>query len=568
MGALPGIVAVVSFVVYAVYYNDAKITASTLFTALVAFEQLRFPLLFYPVSLAQLVQARVSASRVEAFLSLKEVSTFSTATDGNAAYSLGDESLKNGEIQASNVTIYWGDPNVPIKSTDDDDNGSMLDGSNHSKSSRKSKKSVDKEGDNDAEATGELRYPKAILTGVNLKIVPGELCAIVGRVGSGKSTLVSAILNETVIGDGHIGINGSVAYASQSAWILNATLRDNITFGKPFERAKYDKVLSACQLSHDLSLLDFGDLTEIGENGINLSGGQRQRVSIARAAYSDADIIVLDDPLSALDPEVGKKLFDDCIVKLMRGKTRILVTNQLQCLRFCDSVIAVGDGKILEQGSFHEISNNDGEVQRLLNDLRTSSGPSSESVESSGRSRSNSETSTGRKRGDSIAENSVNVDAEKENTGLVQDEERNVGAVAWQVYKKYMSAGGGYLRFSLVYFMFVLCTANGLVSNTWISLWTSDASYERNPRSFYLGFYALFSVTLGIFTFFRSYFLANFGVRASNQMHEKLLKSIMSAPMSFFDTTPTGRILSRFSKDLYAIDIELSDYLDFFLFCR
>jgi len=571
MGALPGIVAVVSFATYAVYFKGAVIRASTLFTALVAFEQLRFPLLFYPMALAQLAQAQVSALRVEAFLRLKEVSSFSTNSDGNACYTLDDDSLRTGEVKATDVTIYWGDPKVPIRGTDSDDNLSCLDGSSHSRSSRKSKnsskKSGDKEDDDDAEATEELRYPKAILKSVDLNIVPGELCAIVGRVGSGKSTLVSAILNETVIGNGHIGLNGSVAYAAQSAWILNATLRDNITFGQPFDQAKYDNILSACQLSHDLALLDFGDLTEIGENGINLSGGQRQRVSIARAAYSDADIIVLDDPLSALDPEVGKKLFDDCIVKLMRGKTRILVTNQLQCLRFCDSVIAVGDGKILEQGSFDEISKNDGEIQRLLNDLRASSGPSSKAEDTFGRSRSNSEASTERKRGDSIVETPVNVDAEKENIGLVQDEERNVGAVAWYVYKKYISSGGGYLRFSLVYFMFVLCTVNGLVSNTWISLWTSDANYEKNSRAFYLGFYAFFSVTLGIFTFFRSYFLAKFGVRASNEMHQNLLKSIISAPMSFFDTTPTGRILSRFSKDLYAIDLELSDYLDFFLFC-
>ena len=563
MGALPGIVAVVSFIFYAVAYKGAVINASTLFTALVAFDQLRFPLLFYPMALAQLAQAKVSAQRVEAFLRLKEVST-SSGSDGKASYTLDDGDLRKGEIKAKDVTIYWGDPKVPIKNADNDD-GNSLDGSVHSRSSKSSKK-----GKNvkdylvvDAEATEVLRYPKAILSDINLNIVPGELCAIVGRVGSGKSTLVSAILNETVIGSGHIGLNGRVAYASQSAWILNATLRDNITFGEPFDQDKYDMIIKTCQLSHDLALLDHGDMTEIGENGINLSGGQRQRVSIARAAYSNADIIVLDDPLSALDPEVGKKLFDECIVKFMKGKTRILVTNQLQCLRFCDSVIAVGQGCIVEQGSYDELSNSDGEVQRLLVDLRASKGPA---TESSGRPRSESDVSVG-KHGEIISDEPAPVDEKKENTGLVTEEERNVGAVTWYVYKKYIVSGGGYVKFAFVYLMFVLCTAIGLLNNAWISVWTSDALYERNSRVFYLSIYAASSVALGFFTFFRSYFLAKFGVRASDNLHQNLLKSILSAPMSFFDTTPTGRILSRFSKDLYAIDLELSDYLDFFLFC-
>lgn len=572
MGALPGIVAVVSFVVYALVYKDATINASTLFAALVAFDQLRFPLLFYPMSLAQLAQARVSALRVESFLRLNEVCTQTSSPDGkvSASYNRDDVSLKVGEIKVLDACIFWGDPNVPIQDNGERDDASSIGGSStHSKRSddKKSGKSTKaNKHQDDVEETQELKYPKAILSNVSMNVVPGELCAIVGRVGCGKSTLVSAILNETIIGSGHIGLNGSIAYAAQSPWILNATLRDNITFGKSFDQEKYDKIITACQLNHDLALLDHGDMTEIGENGINLSGGQRQRVSIARAAYADADIIILDDPLSALDPEVGKNLFDECILKLMRGKTRILVTNQLQCLRFCDSVIAVGKGKIIEQGSFDALSKNDGEVRRLLADLKTSQAPS---VDSEGHNHLHLDTdaSVDRKRAESVSEETSKSEKRKGSAGLVTEEERNVGAVSWQVYKKYILSGGGYLRFSFVYFMFMLCTANNVVNTAWVSLWTSDAKYERRSRSFYLGFYALTAITLGIFTFFRSYFLAKFGVHASDDLHKNLLKSVLCAPMSFYDTTPTGRILSRFSKDLYAIDLELSDYLDFFLFC-
>jgi ABC-type multidrug transport system fused ATPase/permease subunit len=506
-------------------------------------------------------------------LRLKEVCTQSSSPDGQvaASYNRNDASLKVGEIHVNEACIFWGDPDVPIQQDGDsrDDASSVGGSSTHSQSSKKSSKnSKMKKDEGDIEgATQELKYPKAIISNVSMNIVPGELCAIVGRVGCGKSTLVSAILNETVIGSGHIGINGSIAYAAQSPWILNATLRDNITFGKPFNQERYDEIITACQLNHDLALLDHGDMTEIGENGINLSGGQRQRVSIARAAYADADIIIMDDPLSALDPEVGKNLFEQCVLKVMRGKTRVLVTNQLQCLRFCDSVIAIGKGKIIEQGPFDVLSKHDGEVKRLLADLKSSQAPPSD-AEGQEHPHSDSNISMERKRGESISDDTNTKAVEgKGSAGLVTEEERNVGAVSWQVYKKYIQSGGGYFRFAFVYFMFILCTANNVINTAWVSLWTSDAKYERNSRSFYLGLYALTSITLGIFTFFRSYFLAKFGVCASEELHKNLLKSVLSAPMSFFDTTPTGRILSRFSKDLYAIDLELSDHLDFFLFC-
>ena len=232
--------------------------------------------------------------------------------------------------------------------------------------------------------------------------------------------------------------------------------------------------------------------------------------------------------------------------------------------------------ELIEQGTFDEISKkNNGEVQRLLDELRANkkkeftSGASEDT--SPGRVRSDSNASSIRKiRKESICEEDISkdTDTKKDNTGLVTEEERNVGAVAWHAYKKYIECGGGFIRFIFVYFMFVICTANGLANYVWISLWTSDSNYENHSRAFYLGLYAALSISLGIFTFFRSYFLASFGVRASGALHKNLLGSVLNAPMSFFDTTPTGRILSRFSKDIYSIDLEMSDVLDFFLFCR
>jgi ABC-type multidrug transport system fused ATPase/permease subunit len=306
MGALPAIVAVVSFVVYAKGTGGAP-EASTLFSALVAFEQLRFPLLFYPMALALLAQAKVSSGRVASFLGLREVNVDdgrysrddvapqnddamvetnqvdSEKINGGEKTSRinNDKETSQGEIVMENVQIHWSDPTIPLPDGTADDK---------SVATSISETSVSEEVE-----TPTTRYPRPVLSNVSLRISPGELCAVVGRVGSGKSSLCSAILNETVLGEGHISIKGSVAYAAQSPWILNSTLRENILFGLPMDKGRYETVLAACQLTHDLSLLDNGDLTEIGERGINLSGGQKARVSVARVAYSYADTVIFGE---------------------------------------------------------------------------------------------------------------------------------------------------------------------------------------------------------------------------------------------------------------------------------
>ena len=272
MTALPSIVAVCSFAVYTFAYEGASNNASILFAALAAFDQLRFPLLFYPMAFAQLAQAGTSAARVEHYLNMKEVGKGEYVGSGH--YTREASSKANaGEIIVKNATIYWSNPTIPLVDNFSDDDTSVASSHDNKLERDKSSKSVSTIVELEEGTT--KRYPKAILNNVSVHVRPGELCAVVGRVAVGKSTLLQAVCNEAILSEGEITLKGSVAYVAQTAWILNASLRDNILFGKPYDEEKYERVIKACQLTYDIDLLANGDQTEIGERGISMSGGQK-----------------------------------------------------------------------------------------------------------------------------------------------------------------------------------------------------------------------------------------------------------------------------------------------------
>jgi ATP-binding cassette, subfamily C (CFTR/MRP), member 1 len=192
------------------------------------------------------------------------------------------------------------------------------------------------------------------LRNINMKVKKGNLTAVVGSVGCGKTSLISALLGEMEKLNGQVNVDGRVAYVPQQAWIQNATLKDNILFGKAFDKQYYEKVIEACALTQDLEMLPGGDQTEIGEKGINLSGGQKQRVALARAVYNGADIYLLDDPLSAVDSHVGKHIFDNVFGEngILKGKTRLLVTHAIVYLPKVDEIYVMVNGEITESGSY------------------------------------------------------------------------------------------------------------------------------------------------------------------------------------------------------------------------
>lgn len=481
MSALPIIAAATTFFVY-VYATDRSVSASILFSSLLAFDMLRMPLMFYPMALAQYAQCKVSLKRVAVFLGHSEVN--------QRGYTrIIDDA---GEIAIENATLYWSDPSKPLPRSALN-RVSKLDSIDETSSrgrsiSRTSSKSSIAQENTDSEEE-DMMFPRPILEGVNIRVKPGELCAIVGPVGSGKSTICASILNEAVLSEGsHVTLKGRVAYVAQTAWILNKTVRDNILFGLPYEEDRYNRVLETCCLTHDLKILEEGDMTEIGERGINLSGGellcfpmmvlyqfysiyyccigQKQRISVARAAYSNADVFIFDDPLSALDPEVAEKVFDECILGLLKGKTRLLVTNQLQCLTRCDSVVALGKGRrVLEQGTYDElISDKEGEVFRLLKGITPTR--KSQKAEKQGTTKK--------------TQNDEAPGAEHKK--LMTKEERATGTVKLNVYMKYIQAGGGYLLFSVVFFCFVLSTGANVATSVWVSIWTADSNYENHSE--------------------------------------------------------------------------------------
>jgi ATP-binding cassette subfamily C (CFTR/MRP) protein 4 len=278
------------------------------------------------------------------------------------------------------------------------------------------------------------------LNDVNLDVKPGSLVAVIGEVGAGKSSLIQAILGELPIESGNIDVKGDISYASQEPWLFSGTIRQNILFGQPMDKARYKKVIKKCALERDFQLFANGDKTIVGERGMSLSGGQKARISLARAVYRNASVYLLDDPLSAVDAHVGKHLFDQCIKDFLRGNVVILVTHQLQFLQHADRIVILEDGKIQAVDTYDNLIDSGLDFAKLLAVPTKEDNEHKDEFEQL--SRQNSERSERRDSVSSVASSLVN---EIEGKGPEQNEEKRViGKIGFGVYKQYFNAGGGF----------------------------------------------------------------------------------------------------------------------------
>ncbi|XP_035772304.1 multidrug resistance-associated protein 5 [Neolamprologus brichardi] len=412
---------------------------------------------------------------------------------------------------------------------------------------------------------------QSTLHNINLSIQQGKLLGVCGSVGSGKTSLVSAILGQMTVLEGSVAVKGRLAYVAQQAWILNATLRDNILFGLEYQEDRYQSVISACCLRTDLALLPSADLTEIGERGANLSGGQRQRISLARALYSDRDVYILDDPLSALDTHVASHIFHNAIRKQLRHKTVIFVTHQLQYLVDCDDVILMREGSIVEQGNHDNLMKLSGDYAAMFNLFLLGDKPH---IEAPSRKNGSSQRKPADTKPGSL----------KKNIPVVKDngEEQQYGAVVWPVFQVYMSACGGSASCLLIVALFVLNVGSSAFCHWWLSYWinqgsgnttvtlgnSSAVSISMRDNPMMQQYAAIYASSMGVMLLFkliRGVAFVKGTLRASSKLHDELFHKILRCPMKLFDTTPTGRLLNRFSKDMDEVDTRLPFQAEMFI---
>ncbi|KAF2879992.1 hypothetical protein ILUMI_26180, partial [Ignelater luminosus] len=401
-----------------------------------------------------------------------------------------------------------------------------------------------------------------ILKNITTEFEKGSLTAVVGSVGSGKSSLIAAILGEMDKTFGIVNTVGSVAYVAQQAWIQNATIKDNITFGRDFEKSKYKKIVEACALKPDFDMLSAGDQTEIGEKGINVSGGQKQRISLARAVYTDADIYLLDDPLSAVDSHVGKHIFEKVIGPqgILKHTTRIFVTHSVTYLPMVDKIIVLKDGEISEAGTYQQLMDKKGAFSEFLQQYLNEANEKEDEESNNQLARKNSdvsETGTDKANGSLPRKKSIAGDENKENEPeekLIEAEKTETGSVKWKVYKYYFETIGIAVGLAVI-LLYIVAQAFNIGSNIWLSTWTTDKNVTSEKRDLYLGVYGALGLAQVLFSFFGVLALFYGGLNGALLLHNLLLKNILKAPLNtFFDVTPIGRILNRFSQDIDTID--------------
>ncbi|KAK1604894.1 hypothetical protein QYE76_028567 [Lolium multiflorum] len=392
---------------------------------------------------------------------------------------------------------------------------------------------------------------KATLKNINLVVKGGEKVAICGEVGSGKSTLLAAVLGEVPKTEGTIQVCGKIAYISQNAWIQTGTVQDNILFGSPMDRERYRDTLMRCSLVKDLEMLPYGDCTQIGERGVNLSGGQKQRVQLARALYQNADIYLLDDPFSAVDAHTATSLFNEYVMSALSDKTVILVTHQVDFLPVFDSILLMSDGEVIRSAPYQDLLEDCEEFKELVNAHKDTIGVSD--LNNNIPPQRTKEISV--KEADGIHGGRY-IESLKPSPvdQLIKKEERETGDAGAKPYMLYLRQNKGFLYASFCVISHIIFIAGQISQNSWM------AANVQNPHVSTLkliSVYIIIGVSTMLFLLSRSLSVVVLGIETSRSLFSQLLNSLFRAPMSFFDSTPLGRVLSRVSSDLSIVDLDV-----------
>ncbi|KAH9147937.1 hypothetical protein AeRB84_008549, partial [Aphanomyces euteiches] len=429
---------------------------------------------------------------------------------------------------------------------------------------------------------------KPFFTNLQFQVKHGEFVVVHGSVGEGKTSLCNVLLGELDKYQGTVGVNGRVAYFAQQPWIQNMTIRENILFGLPYDRVKYNRVIEACALQKDLTLFAAGDRTEIGSKGVNVSGGQKARISLARACYSEADIFILDSPLSAVDAIVQNEIFTKCFLSLLRDKTILLVTHSPEIIasRYIDRTIEVKDGKLIET-----INEDKQEFEALIPPYQARSLIAPAELDENVSDDVSIEAATLQYMDVLVSPSlkspfGANIEAhlftpfdenqpktydEDDSRGkLIVVEERESGRVSQEVFLAYFNAVGGWTTVFVL--LFVQCLWQGLQisSDLWLSSWSASganmtAQEFQDKAEYNISVYAGLAVGSSVMVVARVFTVSFAGIRASKKMFDDMTKALLGAPMRFFDTNPLGRILNRFSGDINAVDGRLPNQFGFFL---
>lgn len=545
----PFLVSCSTFGVFVLTQNK-PLTTDIVFPALTLFNLLTFPLAVLPMVITSIVEASVAVGRITSYLLAEELQDDAVIREGPVE-EMGEES-----VRVRDATFTW----------------------------------------NKAEE-------RRALYDINFSARKGELSCIVGRVGAGKSSLLQAMLGDLWKIKGEVVLRGTTAYVPQSSWIMNASVKENIVFGHRWDPQFYDRTVKACALLDDFASLPDGDQTQVGERGISLSGGQKARLTLARAVYARADVYLLDDCLSAVDQHVGRHLIDNVLGPkgLLAGKTRVLATNSIPVLMEADMIVLLRDGRVFEKGTYNQLMAMKGEIANLIRtsqneDQSENESRASESITSdeettiygtspnSGEDEEREEAEASQeglpqlaplRTGNATARKSSTVTLRRASAasfrgprGKVTDEEgaglkskqtkefSEQGKVKWNVYGEYAKTS------NLIAVMIYLLMLSGaqttqIGGNVWLKHWSEvNASYGGNPHvGKYIGVYFAFGFGSAALVVVQTLILWIFcSIEASRKLHERMAFAIFRSPMSFFETTPAGRILNRFSSDIYRVD--------------